>query len=146
MATPILDQLILVLQGLKTDATNLNKSLDDRDVREETKGDLAQVFSRFGELKSLMAKASASDVEKIQDEFKQLMSGQEDVHEYNQDITAILASIKKRTEASEATKTKVTENLPKEQKTEGVASLLDNFKDVLNGVQGFLDQSGVGTR
>lgn len=140
MANPI-DQLFAVLQGLKTDAANFNRSLDEKDKREETKGDLARLFSSFGELRAIMSKLEESDVEKLREELKQLMSGQEDILEYNRDVNNILLEAKKRTEKTDSTKDKVIDNLPEEQKQQKVGSIFDNWRGVLSNVQHWIEQN-----
>src|SRR6188508_334210 len=118
MAHPFLDQLFEVLQNLKTDSKNLNKDLDEKDKREETKGDLSRIFSSFSELRALMSKLDESDTARLQEELRQLMSGEENILEYNNDVNNILMEVKRRTERNDVIKDKVIENLPTEQKRE----------------------------
>jgi hypothetical protein len=137
----IINQLLELLQGLKTDATNLHRDLDEDDEREETKGDLSQLFNKFDELKSLMSKLNESDIAKLQGELKKLMSGEENILEYNRDVNDILLAVKKRTEQHEPTKDKVIEHLPPEQKHENVGSVFNNWGSLLREVQNFIEQA-----
>lgn len=150
MANELIDRLIGVLQGLKTDTANLNKDLDEKDEREETKGDLSQIFSRFGELKSLMSQLNESDVTQMREEMKQLLSGQENINDFNRDVKNILMAVKQRTEENEPSKDKVIEHMPDEAKDEhgdNVGSVFDSWGSVLNNVQHWIEQNTpAGTR
>lgn len=141
MANSIISQVLDLLQNLKSDATNLNRDLDEKDEREETRGDLSQLFKGFGELRSLMSKLEKSDVEKLQTEMRELMSGKEDMLEYNRDVANILMEVKKRTEAENDAKEKVVEHLPSEKKDDNVGSLFDNWGSVLKNVQHWIEQN-----
>lgn len=141
MANQIINQIFAILQNLKTNATNLNKDLDQKDKREETGGDLAQLFGSFGELRSIMSKLDESDITKLQTELKELMSGKEDLMEYKRDVANILLEAKKRTEAQDQVKAKVIENMPEEKKNENVGSLFDNWGSVLSKLEQWIEQS-----
>jgi hypothetical protein len=141
MANQILDQLFTILQNLRTHATNLNKDLDERDQREETKGDLARLFGSFNELKTVMVQLEQSDIAKLQDELKQLLSGEENILEYNRDVSNILLEARKRAEKNEPTKEKVTENLPTQQKNQNVGNVFDNWRSILANVQHWIEQN-----
>jgi hypothetical protein len=144
MANDLLNQLFGLLQGLKTDTANLNKDLDEKDKREETRGDLSQIFSRFNELDSVLSQLDESDVAKMQEELKKLTSGQEDIFEYNRDINNILMQVKKRTEKNPSAKDKVIEHMPseaKEQHADNVGSLFDSWGSVLSNVQHWIEQN-----
>lgn len=141
MANQIINQLLEVLQNIQTHANNLNKDLDEKDEREETKGDLRQLFTNFGELRALMSKLDESDVTKLREELHELMSGKEDILEYNRDVTNILMDVKRRTEVNESAKDKVVEHLPAEKKDENVGSLFDNWSSILGNVQHWIEQN-----
>lgn len=147
MANDLINQLLGLLQGLKTDTVNLNKDLDDKDEREETKGDLSQIFSRFGELESLLSKLDESDVAEMQEDLKKLMSGQEGILDYNRDINNLLTKVKQRTEQHEPTKDKVIEHMPPEAKethSDDVGSMINSWGSVLNNVQHWIEQNASG--
>jgi len=144
MANDLINQLFGLLQNLKTDTSNLHKDLDDKDEREETKDDLSQIFSRFGELNALLSKLDESDVAQMREDLKKLLSGQEDILEYNRDINNLLLKVKQRTEQHEPTKDKVIEHMPseaKEQHADNVGSLFDNWGSILNNVQHWIEQN-----
>lgn len=141
MASPIVDKLFELLQNLKTDATNLDRDLDEKDKREETKGDLRQLFRSFNELRTLISKMDESEKAKMQAEMQELMSGKENILEYNRDVANILINVKKRVEGRESIKEKVIEHLPQEQKNENVGTLFDNWRSVLTNVQQWIEQN-----
>lgn len=147
MANQFLDQLVGLLQGLKQDTANLNRDLDEKDQREETKVDLSRIFKSFAELRALMSKLDKAETAKLQEELRQLMSGEESILEYNNDVNKILMEVKKRTESKEVIKDKVIENMPADQKRENVGSLFDNWQSALNNVHDWLEKnSSVGSR
>lgn len=136
-----LSQLRTILQDLRKHTSNLNRDLDDGDDREETRTDLALITKGFDELKSTLRNLEKSDVAKLQDELKQLMSGEENLFEYNRDVNNILIEAKKRSEKNAPTQEKIAENLPPQQKDENVGSLFANWQSVLSNVQKWVEQN-----
>jgi hypothetical protein len=143
MANNILGQLFQIIQGLRTDSSNLNRDLDERDDREETGGDLTQLFRGFGQLRSIMSKLDESDIAKLQDELKKLMSGKENILEYSRDVNNILIDVQKRTEKHEPTRDKVADNIPAKHQDEheSVGSMFDSWRSVIGDVQHWIEQN-----
>jgi hypothetical protein len=146
MGNPFVDQLVGLLNGLKDDTQNLHKSLDDQDEREETQGDLSNIFGKFAALRSILSKMDASDTEQIQDELKKVMSGQENISEIGQKIRGLLMTVKNRTDEHAPTRDKVADNLPDDKKEQDIGSIFDNFQGVLNNVQHWIDSTKAGSR
>ena len=141
MAGELINQLLGLLQNIKTDAANLHKDLDNKMKVKKPKGDLSRLFGSFGEMRELMSKLDESDIAQLKDEFKALMSGKEDLLEYNRDVNEILMNVKKRTEANAPAKDKVVEHLPPEQKDQNVGSHFDNWGSILNNVAHWIEQN-----
>lgn len=141
MANSILDQLITVLQNLKTHTSNLNKDLDNNDQREETRGDLKSIFTNFEQLQKTLTNLDQTDMDALQNELKQLLKGEQSFSDYNRDVNNILTQVRKRIERDEQTKDKVTENLPAEQKTKSVGTVFDGWQSILSKVQHWIEQN-----
>ncbi len=136
-----LNQLLVLLQNVRGQANNLSKDVDEKDQREETQADLSKLFSSFADLRNLLSRLEQSDVTKLQEELKQLMTGQETFAEYNRDVSKILMDVHHRTEEHPPTEEKIKENLPGAAKTQNVGSLFDNWRSVLGNIQNWIEKN-----
>lgn len=136
-----LDQLFSVLQNLRTQASNLSKDIDTHHEREETEEDLSDIFSSFGQIKSIMSKLSPADMANLQDEVKQLFKGEQSFSDYSRDVNKILMDVYKRTEEHKPTKEKIAENLPAQVQNQSVSTIFGSWGDILNNVQKVISQA-----
>ena len=141
MANQNLNQLFTIFQDLREHSTNLHKDLDDNDEREETQGDLANMFKSFNDLRALMSKVEQSDVTKLQSELKRLLSGEESLTDYQHDVANILSEVRKRTEQENDKKDKIADNLPPQHQNQNVNSIFDNWGSILSNVQHWIEQN-----
>lgn len=138
MANNPLSQIFEILQNLQTHAGNLSKDIDTKDTREETEGDLSQIFSSFGQLRTVMSKLNEQDMARLQDEVKQLFSGEQSFFDYNRDVNNILMEVYKRAQEHPATKQKIEDNLPAQAQNQNLGNVFKGWGDLLTGLQNII--------
>jgi len=140
MAT--IQDFIDALKKVRTSADNLNKDVDHKDKREETKSDLQELSLSFTDLRKIFSSLTEEDRAALQREAQELLSGQESLAEYTSDVKKILSNVKNRVTDDVAVKSKIEQNIPEEHKEKTSESLLDTFMGYLHQIS----DSGKGNR
>jgi uncharacterized protein with von Willebrand factor type A (vWA) domain len=126
-----IQDLFDVLTKIRTAAGNLNKDIDPKDKREETKQDVAQLTLNFKDLKKILSSMTEQDRADLQRELQELFSGQETFAEYNRDVQKLIMSIKNRIDSDIQVEQKIAQNLPAEHKEKGPSTLFETLSTVL---------------
>lgn len=129
-----LDQIFNVMDQLRTCAQNLNKDIDHKDSREETKRDLEQLNSGFQQLQQFFSKINQQDMETVQREVQEWLSGQQDFQQYARDVSALVTDIRNRTKADSKVQQKIQDNMPRQHRNRNVGDFFNEIKTVLDQV------------
>ncbi|MGA8163759.1 MAG: hypothetical protein WB791_01895 [Waddliaceae bacterium] len=135
-----ISDLFTVLQKIRSTAQNLSKDVDPADSREETGGDLNDLTSGFAQLQTLFQSLNQSDMQKIQAEVKELMSGQQNFREYARDVNALLAEVRNRTQQNKEMKKKIKKNIPVEHKNKDPDDFFGGLKGILDEVSSWSEK------
>jgi DNA-directed RNA polymerase subunit F len=126
------NQFQSLLEQILSSTNNLKKDLDQNDPREQTQDDLSQLSLSFQDLREMFSHINPEDAEKLKNEFRALLSGQENLQTYVQDVRKILTDIHDRTRSDRQVQQKISNNLPEDQQDETAQSLLQGFKGLMD--------------
>lgn len=136
------NQIASLLEQIFSSSKNLKKDLDKNDPREKIEEDLNQLTLNFQDLKEIFFGMNAQENESLKREFGELLSGQEDMKTYVQDVRKILAEVQERIRTDKKVEEKINDNLPEDQQNETPQSLLQGFKGLIDKLSQINEKAG----
>ncbi len=136
------DDLLSIIQQIRSSAKNLSKDIDSKDQRENTEEDLAQLSMSFQDLKDILFSLNQSDKDNLNREMRELLSGQEDFQTYTHDIKKILFDVKGRIKSDRNVEEKISQNLPEEHQNVTPNTLMQGFGKLIEQIANWTEKAG----
>lgn len=129
-----------LLEKIHSSSQNLKKDIDENDPRENTSKDLEQLSLNFQDLKEIISGLNTQDTANLNREFRELISGQEDLQTYVQDVKKLLSDVQTRIKSDKKVEEKISDNLPDESQNDTPSTLIQGFKSILEQISQMSDK------
>jgi hypothetical protein len=136
------NQIKPLIEQIHTSTNNLRKDIDHNDPREKTEEDLRQLSLSFQDLKELFSGLNNEDTENLNREFRELLSGKDNLQTYVQDVKKILIDVQERIKTDKKVEEKIYNSLPEDKQNETPNTLVQGFKTLIEKITHLNEKTG----